>query len=111
MKGSFNKHKQDILFIAAFFILCLSFLSYLFYNGNRDRIENLGYSFYGPVKYVTYDVKGTPYVTIDTNRYYLSAGYNFDHKIEKGDTIKKVKGSNIYILTKQNTGKVYEFSN
>jgi hypothetical protein len=58
--------------------------------------ENLSYDFKGVVDSVSYDVKGIPTVIIHKSEYYLSAGYNFDYQIEKGDTLKKEGGLNTY---------------
>ena len=73
--------------------------------------DNLSYKFKGIVDTVKYDVKGIPTITIDKKQYYLSAGYNFNFQIEKGDTLKKEKQSTVYTLIKQKTGKVILFNN
>ena len=93
-----------------FGVLCALFLSFLLFSTKKSFDRNLSYDFTGVVDTVAYDVKGIPTVTILNNEYYLSAGYNFNYQIEKGDTLKKERGSNIYTLIKQ-TGKVTLFRN
>jgi len=82
----------------------------LLFSAKNDFDKNLSYNFIGAVETVSYDVKGIPTVSINSNKYYLSGGYNFNFEIEKGDTLKKKQGSNIYTLVKQ-TGKVILLKN
>jgi len=55
--------------------------------------------------------KGVPNVIVSGKEYYLSAGYNFDHKIEKGDSLIKYKDSNLYKLVKHTSGETFAFKN
>ena len=71
----------------------------------------LSYKFSGRVDAVSYDIKGFPNVTVNNKRYCLSAGYNFNYKIELGDTLKKRRGSNIYTLIKHKNGEILIFDN
>lgn len=98
--------------IAAIFTIMMSILiGYVIISTNINRKKNLSYNFDGIVQSVFYDVKGTPYVTVNGYRYYLSAGYNFDHQIKQGDRLKKYKNSNVYFLVKSDTNDTVKFDN
>jgi len=97
-------------FLILFGALCALFSGFLLFSAKNSFNRNLSYDFTGVVNIVNYDAKGIPTVTIHSNKYYLSAGYNFDYQIEKRDTLKKERGSNIYTLIKQ-TGQVILFEN
>lgn len=104
--------KKNIKTGIVFFIVCLlTLLSYVYFSTNSNRQKNLSYHFDNIVQNVSYDVKGIPTITIEKQDYYLSDGYNFNYKIEKGDSLKKRKGSNIYILIKDHTGEKLHFTN
>jgi len=96
-----------------FFILVgICFLSFIIVNVYflvRGNKINLSYEFDGVVEEVRYDVKGTPYVTVKDTTYYLSEGWNFEHLIEKGDSIQKKKNDLEVKLIKQNN-KIYTFT-
>jgi len=98
-------------FLIIFGILCVLFFGFLLFSAKRNFEKNIAYEFSGVVATVSYDVKGIPTVTIDKKKYYLSAGYNFNFYIEKGDVLKKKKGSTTYTLIKQKTGKIISFNN
>ena len=72
---------------------------------------NLEYEFSGIVENVVYDAKDIPEVTVKKKSYYLADEYVFDHKIQKGDSLKKKKGSVIYMLIKRQTKEHIEFTN
>jgi len=104
-------NKDLKLFVAIFGSMCVLFVVFLIFSIYRGFSENLSYNFAGVVRSVTYDEKGTPIIRINSQEYVLNAGYNFDYQIEKGDSLKKTKGSSIYTLIKQKTGKVIVFKN
>jgi len=99
------------LFIWIFGSVCFLFLGFLMFSINNGFKKNLSYNFFGVIDSARYDEKGTPIVFINQHEYTLSAGYNFDYQIQKGDTLKKKKGSTIYTLIKQKTGKIMVFKN
>jgi len=104
--------KKDLkLFLTVFISLCLLFIAFLIFSIYRGFSKNLNYNFTGVVHSVTYDEKGTPIIIINNQEYILNAGYDFNHQIEDGDTLKKVKGSDTYTLIKHATGKVIVFKN
>lgn len=71
-----------------------------------ERIEN-NYQFSGIVQNITYGDKRTPKVTINNNSYFLSfPNWNFNNKIEQGDSLIKTKNSTIYKLIKCKTKEV-----
>lgn len=109
---NYFKHKKKENIIGIIFIaLMLIFSGYIFLSTNLNRQKNLSYNFNGVIKKVTYDVKGIPTLTINRNTFYLSAGYDFDKKLEAGDSLKKSEGSNVYILIKNRTKEIIKFSN
>ncbi len=90
-------------------MLCVSV--YFLYRTNLAWQENLTYNFTGVVENVDYDVKGIPEVTVHNEKYYLASGYNFEYKIERGDSIIKLKGSSVYKIIKHKSGAIVEFDN
>jgi hypothetical protein len=102
-----SKNKYPLIL---FVILCISFMGYLIISNGKTDKENLSRQFDGIVEGVRYDEKYIPYVQIKGKEYYLDAGYNFERKIEKGDSIVKSSGSNSYKLIKP-TGEVLIFKN
>ncbi len=98
------------MFMILFGVLCTLFLSFMLFSAKNSFYRNLSYNFTGVVDDVAYDIKGIPTVTIKNDEYYLSAGYNFNYQIEKGDILKKKRGSNVYTLIKR-TGQVTLFKN
>nr|WP_068890054.1 hypothetical protein [Pedobacter panaciterrae] len=82
------KNKPFLILVAICFLSFIIVNIYFLVKGNK---KNLAYEFSGIVEEVNYDVKGTPYVTVDHIMYYLSEGWDFEHLIEKGDSIKKRK--------------------
>ena len=99
------------VFLPIFISLCIAFLSYGIFSAMQSRKENMTYNFHGVVEKVNYDEKGIPSVMVNGIKYYLSPGYNFDHRIETGDTLTKEKASNIYRLKKSKTSETLEFRN
>lgn len=104
-------NRLSFTLVISFFVLTIMFIFSLYYFYRKAHIRNLNNHFYGVVDSVNYDVKGIPTVIVNKNKYYLSAGYNFDHQIERGDKLKKDSGSAIYILTKHKTNKIFRFNN
>jgi hypothetical protein len=102
--------KELKIFMILFGALCTLFLGFLLFSAKDNFDRNLSYNFTGVVDTVSYDTKGTPSVVLQGNKYYLSAGYNFNYQIKKGDILKKEGGSNVYTLTKR-TGQVILFKN
>ncbi len=93
-------------------ILILAFISlliWLIYSNKRNYEENLNIEFNGIVETVKYDIKGFPTLTINRVDYRLVGPYRFDHQIETGDTLIKLKGNIHYKLIKRQTGKIIRF--
>jgi len=94
----------------------LVFVSILFFTGfwlairNKKAIKQIyDLEFNGVVQVIDYDQKGFPTVEVANNNYYLSLGYNFEYKIQQGDSIFKKRGSFIVVLKKKNTGAIFKF--
>ena len=104
-------NRQPALGFAIFVFFGILFMVFLSIMNTRSFKRNLFFEFDGTVEKVIYDAKGIPEVTVKGKTYYISAEYNFDYKIQKGDRLKKKRGSNIYTLTKQKTGEVIDFAN
>ena len=104
-----NLGKLKVGFVI-FGILYIAASQYLILDYRNGRTENLEIAMDGVVDNVIYDVKGVPSVTVNKKQYYLSAGYNFERSVAKGDFLQKRKGSNVYILTKKD-GQIMRFSN
>lgn len=99
-----NMKTIKVLVIAGIFIL---FFGIMFYRSINDDNKNLNYNFKGKVESIYYDIKGIPLVTINQKSYYLSYNnWNFDHQIEKGDSLEKVAPSFIIKLKKLHTGTI-----
>jgi hypothetical protein len=104
-------NKDLKMFVIVFGCLCLLFLLFLLTSINTSFKKNLSYNFSGTIDSVTYDEKGTPTIIINHQEYILSAGYNFDYKIEVGDTLIKHESSTSYKLIKHKTREVIVFNN
>lgn len=89
-----------------FLVLCITVLAYLNFTASK-RLK--GYEMKGVVDRITYDVKGLPYVDVNGTQYYLGGPWNFEHKIEEGDSIIKRKGDMSIKLIKKNTGEIIQF--
>ena len=111
--NKFNlKNKQQILFISIVLVLGFSFITILFYLDNMANKKDFAYKFYGVVEQVSYDIKGRPNVTIHDTEYCLcDNNWDFNHRIEKGDTIEKKANTLIVRLKKHNSGEVIFFGN
>jgi hypothetical protein len=99
--------KQTIKFLLFGIPLFLGMLIFLYV---RVYIREKKYRFRGVVQVVIYDDKGTPDVTVNGVKYKLSYNdWNFDHQIQKGDSL--IKESNIMVikLVKLNSGDVIFF--
>jgi hypothetical protein len=97
--------KLVALVIVAFLFFCA-----VIYFYNRSRSECLAYEFNGKVENVNYDDKGKPTVLIDGKEYDLLVNFwNFNHKIQKGDSLIKQKNTMVIKLVKQETGDVIFF--
>jgi hypothetical protein len=73
-------------------------------------MKERAYEFKGIIKEVTYDIKGTPDVKINGIKYTLSYNdWNFDHQIQKGDSLIKVRNIMVVKLVKQKTGEIVFF--
>lgn len=96
--------------LISFVTICVLFVSYLVISTKKSDQENINRQFSGIVTSVKYDEKNIPFIIVKAKEYYLDAGYNFEQKIAKGDSISKSKGSNVYKLIKT-SGKVLLFKN
>lgn len=95
------KNKVQIIILGIGFV---SFIAWNIIMAREDNKENLSYAFNGVVEKVSYDKKGIPSVIVLQKRYYLSGGWNFEHLIEKGDSLRKKEGEKVVKLLKK-TGK------
>lgn len=82
-----------------------------FYFSKKARVKNLANHFNDTVQLVIYDLKGIPEVYVKGQRFYLTDGYNFNYKIEKGDSFIKQKGQTTYKLIKKRNRAVFLFNN
>ena len=86
------------------------FAGSMFYLYTKGYKRNLGYRFKGEVRNIQYDSKGFPNVTINDSTYYLSYNnWNFNHKIQKSDTLEKEANTFTIKLTKYKSGDVFIF--
>ncbi|SHG42548.1 hypothetical protein [Pedobacter caeni] len=111
IRTDLKKYKWEIALIALFVTIAMLFFCYMIYSGRISERENISREFRGTVENVLYDIKGIPNVMVQGKEYYLNNFYNFDHKIERGDSLVKYKGSTIYKLVKKDSGTVIEFDN
>jgi hypothetical protein len=88
----------------------LYYVATLFYYARKGHAKNVANNFKDTVQFVQYDYKGTPEVVIGGKRYYLTDGYTFDYKIEKGDSLIKQKGLTTYKLVKKRGGAILLFN-
>ncbi len=76
----------------------------------RAYITEKHYEFQGVVQNVSYDIKGTPDIYIDGKKYILSYNdWNFNYKIDKGDSLIKRKNEMVIKLIKHKTGEIIYF--
>lgn len=97
-----------IVLVAGFFLFG-SAITYVIQQEKIASKNNLDLEFAGKVTYIYYDVKQFPTITIDSNDYYIGAGYHTDHQIEVGDSVIKRRSSGIYKLIKRKSGRIVEF--
>lgn len=91
-------------------IVLILFISQAIYFYKKAYRENYNYAFYGVVKKVQYDIKGTPTVFVNGVSYYLSYNnWDFNHKIAINDSIEKKKHSMVIRLKKTNSGNIFLF--
>lgn len=90
-----------LLGLGAIFILINT--PYFYY---KNKKTSLSYQFQGRVDSVWYDDKGGPTIKVNGNKYDLLVNYwDFNHQIEVGDSLIKVKNSMLVRIIKKN-GKV-----
>jgi hypothetical protein len=99
--------KNRIIFLVSFVIL-ISVIAIV--NGKSSDSKYFNMDFAGKVEGVGYDIKGYPTVTIKGDDYYIGAFYNFNNKIETGDSMIKVKGQYVFKLIKKNSVDTLYFS-
>ncbi|WP_316836977.1 hypothetical protein [Pedobacter nutrimenti] len=99
------KNKAQIIILGIGFAF---FIGWNFFMLKKNNKENLSYKFNGIVESVNYDVKGIPSVVIQGDEYYLSGGWNFEHLIEKRDSLQKKEGEMVVKLIKRDR-KIYIF--
>jgi hypothetical protein len=92
--------KNRIIFLVGLVIL-ISVIAIV--NGKSSDTKYFNMEFTGKVESVGYDIKGYPTLTIKGDNYFIGAFYNFDNKIETGDSMIKVKGQYIFKLIKKNS--------
>jgi len=85
------------------------FFGSLFWRHAEAVKINLNRQFNGTIENVIYDEKDIPTVTVDGEQYSLGVGYDFQHKIQQGDSMIKSKGSRVYKLIKKGSGLEISF--
>jgi hypothetical protein len=91
-------------------VAVILFAASMIFLYKKDYKKNSDYYFDGVVQNVRYDSKGFPYVTIHNRTFYLSYNnWDFNHEIQKGDTLKKEKNSFTVKITKYKSGEVLIF--
>lgn len=111
MQNNKFKKQADRAALIIVIPIAVCFAVYLFIQNQKDNRANLLNDFKGVVQNVSYDEKGIPSVSIKGIKYYLDAGYNFEHAIEQGDSLIKTKGQTRYILVKHNAKATFTFDN
>lgn len=106
-----KKHIPEVLVIMFFIVSVTAFITYAIITTKQREKENLSFHFNGVVDSVRYDIKGIPFVVANDEEYYLSDGYDFNRKIQKGDSLIKEKNATTYILIKKNNLERLEFDN
>ena len=93
-----------------FGFIMLLFVINIAYSTKKSYRENLDFEFNGKVEFVSYDVKGTPTIKINKQEYCLTYNnWDFDHQIEKGDSLDKRKGTFVIKLIKFNSKSIVYF--
>jgi len=91
-------------------IVVFLFVGTLIILHKRAYQKNLDYCFKGEVEAIRYDVKNTPYVTINVRTFFLSYNnWDFNTQIQIGDSLEKEKGTMTIRLVKKYTGKIVFF--
>jgi len=100
-----NMKKLILIAILSFFF----FITAIYYYNNLTQ-KNLPLAFNGKVENVFYSIKGEPTVSINNKTFNLPVNlWDFNHKIEKGDSLIKLKDSMIIKLVKYKSGQVMLF--
>ncbi|QEM06906.1 hypothetical protein DIU31_026620 [Mucilaginibacter rubeus] len=95
---------KKFFFIGVFILLL--FASAIYHYNNLVR-KNYSIEFNGKVEKVIYSIKGEPTVSINGKTFDLPVNlWDFNHKIEKGDSLIKSKDSMVIKLIKYKTGQV-----
>ncbi|QEM12170.1 hypothetical protein [Mucilaginibacter rubeus] len=90
--------------------LALLFFIIAIYSYNNLVRKNFPLAFNGKVQNVVYSVKGEPTVSINNKTFILPVNlWNFNHKIEKGDSLIKFKDSMVVKLIKSRSGQAILF--
>jgi len=69
-------------------------------SNKRQLEEDLNTNVNGEIKYLEYGIKGDPTFWVNGVKYNLAGPYNFEHKIDEGDSIVKIAGSTTYKIIK-----------
>lgn len=87
----------------------LLFTIAIYYYNNLTQ-KNLPLEFNGKVENVSYSIKGEPTVSINNKTFNLPVNlWDFNHKIERGDSLIKLKDSMVIKLVKYKSRQVLLF--
>lgn len=103
------KKSHLIVFLIACAIIFGAILNYWRLDDRSADRKNLDVEFAGIIRYISYDLKQFPTITIQDKNYYIGGGYHTNHQIEVGDSIVKQRGSDVYKLIKYKSNKIIEF--
>ena len=105
-----KKPHFGLLILSIAIVITICFAYYTITTLTMTRRINRDYNFNGIIEKVHYSIKGFPEITIKNRSYCLDAGYNFEYKIENGDSLIKKKGSTVYKLIKNKTHEIFYFN-
>lgn len=101
------KAEKLIWIIFTIMLIGLAWFGIQSYKAGKEQY--LSYKFNGRVENINYSSKGYPEVMINGDFFYLNVGWDNDHIIEVGDTLKKDSGQLKVILIKHQSNKVLRF--
>jgi PBP1b-binding outer membrane lipoprotein LpoB len=96
-----KKNIIKLLIVASLFYMCAWIV-----NAVAD-VKEENYQINGTIQKITYSVKGTPKVTVNSEMHALSTSWRFNEKMAVGDSLIKEQNTMTYKLIKHETGEVF----
>jgi len=93
-------NKAPLILLAAGFLFLVTVVPFYYFK-TKQQVSL--YQFKGRVDSVSYDVKGEPTIKVNGKKYDLPVNFwDFNHQIDVGDSLVKVKNSMVVRILKKN---------